>query len=742
MTAPERLFADLPTGSSPIPTSWPPTPTTTPRGPRPGSRSPSSGRTSTAEVAAVVKACAAAGVPLVPRGAGTGLSGGANAVDGGVMLSAERMDAIVEINTAERLAVVQPGVVNDHLRAAAAEQGLWYPPDPASAPWSTLGGNVATNAGGLCCVKYGVTRDYVLALEVVTAAGEVVRVGRRTAKGVAGYDLAGLMVGSEGTLGVITEVTVRLRPLRTAPMRTVVGFFDTLSEAGRRRRPRHRAQACSPPAFELIDRACLRAVNAWKNTGLPEDAAALLLAQTDLPEPAAEHEAMAIHDCFVAAGASDAMRVHRPRRGRGAVRRAPAGGPGVALGAARTPCSPRTSASRAASSPRCSRSSRRSPPRTTSRSPPSRTRATATCTRCLVTPKGDLDGRDRAHAAFHAIIDAAIDMGGTVTGEHGVGLLKRAGMQREVGPVVLAMQRAIKHALDPRGHPQPRQGGRVSRLLPLEPPDKVALRFGPPGRTVELTYRELVGAAGALVPRDRRVRAGWPCTRRRRSTPRSAWWPALLAGVPAVPFNPKLGERELAHVLADAAPGAGARRTRRRAAVRPAAHRRRHRPGPDGDGPLPPEPPAGDPALVIYTSGTTGTPKGAVLSRQRRRGQPRRARRRRGRGRPTTCSPTPSRSSTSTGWCSACSARCAAAAPCTTSAPSTRARSRPRAPRSSSACPTQYHRLADQLEGDPDSAAAIGRSRLLVSGSAALTTVDHERLPQAHRPGRPRALRA
>src|SRR5690606_27126611 len=181
----------------------------------------------TAEVAAVVAACDRHVRPLVPRGGGTGLSGGANAVDGCVVLSTERMREIVEIDEAERLAVVQPGVVNDDLRAAAAERGLWYPPDPASAPWSTIGGNVATNAGGLCCVKYGVTRDYVLALEVVTAAGDVVRVGRRTAKGVAGYDLAGLMVGSEGTLGVITEVTVRLRPLRTAVPRTVVGFFDT-----------------------------------------------------------------------------------------------------------------------------------------------------------------------------------------------------------------------------------------------------------------------------------------------------------------------------------------------------------------------------------------------------------------------------------------------------------------------------------------------------------------------------------
>jgi glycolate oxidase len=119
---------------------------------------------STEDVRAVVRACAEHGVPLVPRGAGTGLSGGANALDGCVLLSLEAMNEIVEIDPAERLAVVQPGVVNDALRLACAEHGLWYPPDPASSPWSTIGGNVATNAGGLCCVKYGVTRDYVLAM--------------------------------------------------------------------------------------------------------------------------------------------------------------------------------------------------------------------------------------------------------------------------------------------------------------------------------------------------------------------------------------------------------------------------------------------------------------------------------------------------------------------------------------------------------------------------------------------------
>ena len=142
-----------------------------------------------------------------------------------------RWTRILRIDPVERFAVVQPGVVNDDLRAACAEHGLWYPPDPASSPWSTIGGNVATNAGGVCCVKYGVTGDYVLGLEVVTGTGELVRLGRRTAKGVAGYDLASLMVGSEGTLGLVTEVTVRLRPARP-PEHTVVGFFDSLVAAG------------------------------------------------------------------------------------------------------------------------------------------------------------------------------------------------------------------------------------------------------------------------------------------------------------------------------------------------------------------------------------------------------------------------------------------------------------------------------------------------------------------------------
>jgi glycolate oxidase len=403
---------------------------------------------STAEVAAVVRACARHARPLVPRGAGTGLSGGANAVDGCVVLSTEQMREIVEIDGAERLAVVQPGVVNNNLRAAAAEHELWYPPDPASAPWSTIGGNVATNAGGLCCVKYGVTRDYVLALEVVTAAGEVVRVGRRTAKGVAGYDLAGLMVGSEGTLGVITEITVRLRPLRTGAPRTVVGFFDTLAAAGDAV-SRVTARGLQPSALELIDRVCLRAVNEWKHAGLPEDAAVLLLAQTDLPEPAAEQEATAIHTEFVAAGARDAVastdaveaealfdarRLAYPaleQRGEAML--------------TEDVCLPRGRLAEMLA--RVEEIAARHDVLIANVAHA----GDGNLHPLMLTPHGDEAAKRRAQAAFDDIVDAAIALGGTVTGEHGVGLLKLPGMRAELGPEVVALQRAVKQALDPQG---------------------------------------------------------------------------------------------------------------------------------------------------------------------------------------------------------------------------------------------------------------------------------------------------
>nr|WP_237682374.1 FAD-linked oxidase C-terminal domain-containing protein [Microbacterium sp. B19(2022)] len=398
------------------------------------------------EVQAVVRACLRHDTAVVARGAGTGLSGGANALPGCVVISLERMNAVLEVDELERLAVVQPGVVNDDLRARVAEDGLWYPPDPASSPWSTIGGNVATNAGGVCCVKYGVTRDYVLGMQVVTGTGELVRLGRRTAKGVAGYDLTGLLVGSEGTLGIVTEVTVRLRPARP-PEQTIAGFFDSLTDAGEAVRE-VAAAGLTPSALELIDRNCLRAVDDWKNMGLSADAAVVLLGRVDTPGAAGEEEAAALLAAFERGGATWADRSTDEAEGEALFAARRLAYPALErLGPVLTEdvCVPKAAVAEMLG----------------------RIEAIGLANDVLianiahagdgnlhpllVVPTGDDEARARAEKAFTEIIDAALALGGTVTGEHGVGLLKREGLVSELSPAVLDMHRAIKTALDPAG---------------------------------------------------------------------------------------------------------------------------------------------------------------------------------------------------------------------------------------------------------------------------------------------------
>jgi glycolate oxidase len=404
-----------------------------------------------AEVQEVVKTCAELRVPVVPRGAGTGLSGGANAVDGCVILDVSRMTRIIEIDTENLIAVVEPGVVNDDLKAAVAEDGLWYPPDPASSPWSTLGGNVATNAGGLCCLKYGVTRDYVLGLRAVMGGaagyGSAVALGRRTTKGVAGYDMAGLMVGSEGTLGVVTEVTVRLRPAPVGTPRTIVGAFPDLVSAGRAVAEVTR-RGLIPSALELLDRACLEAVEEWRHLGLEANAEVLLLAREDTPGDAGERLAEQISAAFAHCGAlwdarstddAEAEALFEARRlAYPALER---------LGPVLTEdlCVPRSRV------PDMLAAIGEIATRHSVRITTIAHAGDGNLHPLLLAPPGDEGVRAAVLRAFDELIDAAIGMGGTVTGEHGVGLLKRAGMRRELQEENLALQRSVKTALDPLG---------------------------------------------------------------------------------------------------------------------------------------------------------------------------------------------------------------------------------------------------------------------------------------------------
>ena len=401
---------------------------------------------STEEVAAVVRVAGRHDVRIVPRGAGTGLSGGANAVDRSVVLSLETMRAVLRIDADERVVDCEAGVVNDDLRAAVAPHGLWYPPDPASSPWSTIGGNAATNAGGICCVKYGVTRDYVLGMTVVLADGSIVRLGRRTAKGTVGYDLTALMVGSEGTLGIITELTLKLLPLAGREERGVIGVFPSLRAAGEAVAAVSRA-GILPAALELIDRTCLRAVDEWQDLGLSHDAEAMLLAKVDQVGAGGTVLAERMAQLFRESGGTDVRTAEEPGAVEILFRARRLAYPALErLGPVLTEdvCVPRAQV-----------------PEMLARIQAAATDHDVVIANIAHAGDGNLHpliiatpddpaAEARAQEAFARIIDDCLALGGTVAGEHGVGLLKLHGAHDELGPRVLEMHEAIKSALDPR----------------------------------------------------------------------------------------------------------------------------------------------------------------------------------------------------------------------------------------------------------------------------------------------------
>ncbi|UOZ08743.1 FAD-binding oxidoreductase [Amycolatopsis sp. WQ 127309] len=400
----------------------------------------------TEQVQAVVKACAEAKVPIVPRGAGSGLSGAANAIEGCVVLALTKLNEIVEIDAGNRLAVVQPGVVNLDFRNAVEKHGLFYPPDPSSYDWCTLGGNLATNAGGLCCVKYGVTTDSVLGLEVVLADGEILRTGRRTVKGVAGYDLARLFVGSEGTLGVITQATVQLKPLPQAPATFVAGFSST--EAAGEAVARVVREGLVPSLLEIMDASSIKASEAYLKTdlGAGSDCRALLLGQSDAGGEVARRELAKLEQICVDCGADLAYTTEDLEEGRMLLQARR-----VVLTALETyglwltddVCVPRTRIAELIRG--CEKVSEDVGLRIAVVGHAGDGNMHPT----IVYRPDDPDEFARAQRAFDEILEIGLSLGGTVTGEHGVGKIKREWLEREIGPVGMRVHREIKRALDP-----------------------------------------------------------------------------------------------------------------------------------------------------------------------------------------------------------------------------------------------------------------------------------------------------
>jgi glycolate oxidase len=395
-------------------------------------------------VQATMRWATAHGIPVVPRGAGSGLSGGALAVDGAIVLSTERMRA-VEIDTESRVAVVEPGALNVDVKRAAAAEGLWYPPDPSSFEICSIGGNIATNAGGLCCVKYGVTTDYVLGLDVVLADGTLVSLGGRRVKDVAGLSLLKLFVGSEGTLGIVTRATLRLVPAQ-APPATVVATFPTVAAAAAAVLELGRTVRAS--MVELMDHGSINAVEDYRPMGLDRDAGALLLIQSDAPGGArADEVAVAVAACQ-ASGCTEvfatedleegamfvqARRLHFSAiEGRGSVLPEDVGVPVPQLPALLAAVE-QIALRHGVEIPMVAHAGDGN-----------------THPAIIYTP-GDPDAERRARLAFDDVMATAIALGGTITGEHGVGRLKARALEAQLGPDVMELNRRVKAALDPDG---------------------------------------------------------------------------------------------------------------------------------------------------------------------------------------------------------------------------------------------------------------------------------------------------
>ena len=394
------------------------------------------------DVQTTMRIASATGTPVVVRGAGTGLAGGANAGTGEIVLSLRGMDRILEVRADDLLAVVEPGILNADLNRALADHGLWWAPHPASREISTVGGNIATGAGGLLCAKYGVVRDAVLGVDLVLADGRLLRLGHRSVKGVTGLDLTSLVIGSEGTLGVVVGATLKLRRLVPGQARTLTASFPDVRAAATAAAA-VTASGVQPAIMELMDASCLRAVHHLLELPAPDGNAAQLTIQTD--GPAASVEAESIAATLTAAG--------------GTVRLARDEAEAELLWRIRRSMHPAmetlgTTLIEDVSVPRSAL--------------PAMFDEIARIERAfdLVIPTVCHAGDGNLHPNFvfegdevpdviwqaaDELFRAALRLGGTLTGEHGVGVLKRRWLVDELGEDQWQLQRQIARVFDPQG---------------------------------------------------------------------------------------------------------------------------------------------------------------------------------------------------------------------------------------------------------------------------------------------------
>ncbi|PCC30019.1 FAD-binding oxidoreductase [Glutamicibacter sp. BW80] len=405
---------------------------------------------STADVVLAMELASEFGVKIVPRGAGTGLAAGATARRGEVVLDVSKMDRIISIDPVEQIAVVQPGVINAAVNAAAGELGLFYAPDPASTAICSIGGNIATNAGGMWCAKYGVTRESVLALTVVLPDGQLLRTGRRTIKGVAGYDMNALFIGSEGTLGIVVEAVLRLRPkpIRTA---TAAAYFPDESRAAQAAAAIISARL-QPSVLELMDGPSLWAIDGALGTGHRELGGALLLAQTD--GFGAELEMQALVEAIMPL----ASRIDRAEDEAQAAQLMEARRQAIPsmeqLGTVSI-CDigvPRSKLAEALAGLAEIGEHRGVRIFTIAHA------ADGNLHPVIVVDPGQSITSGAPKAALGDMFHLAQRLGGTLTGEHGIGLLKQDWLEEEIGSRSLRLQHSIRQVFDPQGILNPGKG--------------------------------------------------------------------------------------------------------------------------------------------------------------------------------------------------------------------------------------------------------------------------------------------